>query len=274
MDSAHKKTISNYSSAVGNAVGALIERALNRTLLPIVERNGYLYITTGPKNVKTGRNSKLLLTDSKGIKYNVDAVITNDKKHPLVLVESKFIRYTKHNRDKGSWIYTAHPALRKRFSSIRGLVAVIVGSWSETSKAMMRSADIKLFEIPFATVCALFDEYNVDLRWDQKDKEKPIQAWIDLNSLSNEQKLEIGNRLIVMIEADLDQAISQILDDTIPHSIQEVEVQFTTNRGEVKIFSFGNVEEALKFLQELDEEEILNMENAPTLFENLDTQPE
>src|SRR5438874_7571969 len=153
MEDEQPKQVSNPGSALGEAIGALIELALNRTLKPIAEANGRLYITAGPRNLKTGRDTKLLLKDSNGVEYQIDAIITNNRIQPLVLIESKYIRYTKHNRDKGSWVCTAHSSLRKRFPSVRSSIAVLAGSWSTTSKAMLRSADINLFEIPFDSIC-------------------------------------------------------------------------------------------------------------------------
>lgn len=42
--------------------------------------------------------------DQFGTEYKIDAVIANHAMQPIILFESKYLRYTKHNRDKGSWI--------------------------------------------------------------------------------------------------------------------------------------------------------------------------
>jgi hypothetical protein len=83
------------------------------------------YITTGPVNPRTGKGARLILTDSNGNEYNVDSVIINNRFQPLVLVESKYIRYKKHNRDKASWICTAHTKLRQRYATVRKSIAVL-----------------------------------------------------------------------------------------------------------------------------------------------------
>jgi len=67
----------------------------------------------------TKARKKLILTDQDGNDYEVDAVIVNRRFQPLVLLESKYIRYKKHNRDKASWICTAHTKLRAKFPTIR-----------------------------------------------------------------------------------------------------------------------------------------------------------
>lgn len=259
--------VANPGSALGEAIGVLIEAALNSVLKPIAEANNCIYVTAGPKN-KKGADTKLLLTDSNGVEYQIDAVIANNRLQPLVLIESKYIRYKKHNRDKGSWVCTAHQSLRKRFSNVRSSVTVLAGNWSRTSKAMMRSANITLFEIPFDDICRTLADYNIEFNWAEKDRETAYDAWNTFTSLTDEQKLEIGSKLIGIVEPDLNKAISNVLDNSRPRSIEKVEVQVTTNLGEAKVFLFDNVEDALQFLQELDQEELLSTQNSPSLLEN------
>ncbi len=129
--------IANPGSTLGEAIGALIESEVNRLLRPIAEEHGCVYVTAGPDSKRNGRPTKLLLKDADGNEYNIDSVIASERLQPLVLIESKYIRYTKHNRDKGSWICTAHYSLRRTFPTIRKSIAVIAGRWSASSKAMM-----------------------------------------------------------------------------------------------------------------------------------------
>src|SRR6266498_820978 len=138
MNDEQEDEISNAASALGEAVGGLIEVALNRNLDEIATANGCIYISAGPRNPKTGKDTKLLLEDANGVEYHIDGVIANKRLQPLILIESKYIRYKKHNRDKGSWICTAHSSLRRRFSSIRSSIAILAGHWSKPSKAMMQ----------------------------------------------------------------------------------------------------------------------------------------
>lgn len=108
-----EKIVANPGSTLGEAIGTLIELEVNRLLRPLAEENGCVYVTAGPANVRTGKPTKPLLKDSSGNEYQIDAVIANVRMQPLVLIESKYIRYQKHNRDKGSWVCTAHYSLGK-----------------------------------------------------------------------------------------------------------------------------------------------------------------
>ncbi len=82
---------------------------------------------------------------------------------PLIIFESKYIRYTKHNRYKASWICNAHSAIRKRYHSIRSSIAILAGNWSQPSLAMMKSFDIIIFIIPFEVISNLLKEFEDEL---------------------------------------------------------------------------------------------------------------
>ena len=97
-------TVTNPGSAIGELIGSLLEKEIHRIIKPIAEARGFIYIDKGSLNPKTGKHKKLILTDKEGNDYNVDSIIINYRLQPLVLLESKYIRYTKHNRDKASWI--------------------------------------------------------------------------------------------------------------------------------------------------------------------------
>ena len=171
-----QKIVANPGSTLGEAVGALVEREVNRLLRPMAEGHDCVYLSAGKPNPRTGRVTKLLLHDEAGNAYNIDAVIANQRLQPLVLIESKYIRYKKHNRDKGSWICTAHYSLRRTFPTVRKSIAVLAGSWSASSKAMMESFDVSLFEVGFSHVVQTLGEYGVDFGWEEKERDKALLA--------------------------------------------------------------------------------------------------
>ena len=269
-----ESTVSNPGSALGEAIGALMEDALNRYLDPLVKSMDCIYITAGPFNHTTKKYTKLILYDAYGNGYNIDSVIANKKFQPLILVESKYIRYKKHNRDKGSWVCNSHQALRRRFSSVRSSITILAGNWSQPSKAMMRSYDITLFEIPFEKIAFILSKYDIDFNWGEKDREKAKRAWDIFDRLDDNKKNRIGNEIISGILDELKESIISILDDSVPREIKEVEIQLSTNLGETKLFVFESVELALKFLQDLNDDEdlfndLLKTDDSPMLFDNV-----
>ena len=120
------KEVSNYASALGEAVGKLIEGSLIEVIEEeVVSRNCAIM----PYKLRNGSDNI----------YQIDAVIFDTNNNPVLLLESKYIRYKKHNRDKASWLCVAHHNLRKTHPTIRKSIAVLAGNWSAPSKSLLHS---------------------------------------------------------------------------------------------------------------------------------------
>lgn len=260
-------SVANPGSTLGEAIGALVEREVNRVLRPIAEENGCIYVSVGQANPKTGRPKKLLLKDTAGNEYNIDAVIANERLQPLVLVESKYIRYKKHNRDKGSWICTAHYSLRRTYPTVRKSIAVLAGSWSSSSKAMLESFDVSIFEVSFSKVVSTLAQYGLDFAWEEKQRNKAMTAWQQWQSLSQAQYSEIARQLLAEVEPNLRRALKETLNTTEPREIKEVEVTIETNRGESRRYTFSSIAKAIEFLETFEQDLILNDETGPAIWE-------
>lgn len=266
------ENVMNPGSALGEAIGANMETALNEYLQVFVADFNCHLVSTGPAHPLTGKHKKLLLYDNFGTAYNIDAVIANEAMQPLIVIEYKYIRYKKHNRDKGSWLCTAHSAIRRRYSSIRSSIAILAGNWSGSSMAMMRSHDINLFLIPFENIVDLLRKKDIEFDWGEKDRNVAVNSWNRYCMLSAEEQLEIGKEMIDLVKPDLESTIHQILDDSIPRSVDRISVEVHTNLGEVKRFEFKTIDEAMKFLEDFGFDELFDTGNSFTLFDlpNLD----
>ncbi len=258
--------VANPGSTLGEAIGALIEREVNRLLLPIAEENECVFVRVGRPNPRTGRPTKLLLKDAAGNEFNIDSVVANAQMQPLVLVESKYIRYKKHNRYKGSWICTAHYSLRRTYPTIRKSIAVVAGSWSGSSKAMMESFDVTLFEVGFQRIVDTLAQYGVDLSWGEKERHKAMDAWHNWVRLTDAQFAEIARTLLAEIEPQLRESLKATLDTAVPREVSEVEITIETNLGESRHYTFVSIAEAIEFLEDFDEEVILNDTSGPALW--------
>lgn len=269
-----KKTIQNPGSALGEAIGAEMERALNAFLEPLVEEVGYHFISKGLGESKTGKQKKLLMYDKFGTAYNIDSVIANSSMQPVILVESKYIRYKKHNRDKGSWICTAHPALRRRYTSIRSSIAVLAGNWSSSSLAMMNSYDINIFLIPFERIRDLLFAHDIEFNWLEKDRKAATSAWNRYVRLPETERASIGASMVDLIKDDLGKLILKILDDSTPREISKVAVELHSNIGEVKTYEFPSVTAAVDFpntdeLKQVFRQAILRLFSIPSLHSEM-----
>lgn len=259
--------IQNPGSALGEAIGATMEQALNEFLTKLVKAQGCHYLSKSPNMGKHGKAQKLLMFDKFGTSYNLDAVVANHAMQPLILIESKYIRYKKHNRDKGSWICTAHPALRRRYSSIRSSIAVLAGNWSSSSVAMMKSFDINIFLVPFSRICKLLEEYGIKYDWDEKDRAAAQDAWTKYSILTPAQKSRIGAEMIRAIKPDLKKLALNILDDSIPREVSRVTIELRSNLGEAKVYDFSGVADAVDFLNSEELKNVFIVSDALTLFD-------
>lgn len=207
--------LKNHASALGEAIGDSMEKALEKLLTDIADKHGYYYLTSGVRRTRSGRKpKKILMSDNFGNKYNIGGVLANQSIQPLIIFESKYIRYKKHNRDKGSWICNAHSAIRRRYHGIRGSIAILAGSWSGSSLSMMRSNDINLFLVSFDRICDILNEFDIDFSWEEADDEKDTRAWEKFNELNRQQKVSIGIKMIDPIKDNLEGLVDKILDDS------------------------------------------------------------
>jgi hypothetical protein len=259
--------IQNPGSALGEAIGAAMENALNVFLTSLVEKRGYHFLSKTPIKNKDGSQKKLLMYDNFGTAYNIDAVIANESMQPIILVESKYIRYKKHNRDKGSWVCTAHPAIRRRYASIRSSIAVLAGNWSSSSLAMMRSYDINIFLIPFQMICELLEDHGIEFDWDEKDRNTATQSWDSYAKLTNAQKTKIGSEMVNIIKNDLEKVVLSILDDTTARVIKKILIELHSNLGEIKLYEFANVNDAVDFLNTVEFKHTFIISDSLTLFD-------
>lgn len=260
------ENVANPGSALGEAIGALLEQEIHRILRPLAEDRGYIYITAGPTHVKTGKGTKLILTNSDGNAYNIDSVITNNRLQPLILIESKYIRYKKYNRDKASWICTAHTKLRQRYGTVRKSVAVLMGSWSKPSKRLLRSFEVELFEVSFDDICNVLAQHGIEYRWAERDRAQAAESWQRFTRLSANEREQIARELIAGIENDLRTSLGVALDESIPRRVHSVTIVVRSNRGETYSYTFPNLEQARTFLQAYDEQRDMDTSNAPALF--------
>jgi hypothetical protein len=114
---------------------------------------------------------------------------------------------------------------------------------------MMRSNDINLFIIPFDLICQLLSEVGIDFNWEEKDQNKAREAWYQYNQLSENQKSEIGRKMIAFIEDKLIPLIANVLDESIERTIEKIVLELVSNLGEIKVFEFDDINSALEFLE-------------------------
>ena len=241
--------VANPGSTLGEAIGTLVELEVNRLLRPIAEEMGYVYVTAGPMNIRTGRPTKLLLKDSAGNEFQIDSVIANTRMQPLVLIESKYIGHREHGEEAVNPIYTTYYSLRRPFSTIRKSIVIVAGDWNGTFKALIESFDVSLFEISFQKIADALADYGVDINWEEKERERVVLAWEKWSQLNESQYLEIAHKLLSEIEPALRKSMKAALDTFVPGEISKIEVTIETNHGESRLYVFDSIDAATEFLE-------------------------
>ena len=262
--------VANPGSAIGEAIGTRLEIVINNYITNFLkEYHCHFLRETGYNPITKKFSKKLLLFDDFGTEYNIDGIITNESMQPLVLLESKYIRYKKHNRDKGSWICNTHSALRRRYKSIRASIAILAGSWSRTSLAMIKSSDVSVFLINFSVISDILKKYKIDFEWDEKDTSKPRVAWYLYEKLTERQKMNIAHQMADLIKDKLLDLLREILDDTLPRSIKRLNVEVLSSWGEISRESFDKKEDAIQYLEDLDLDSIFDPTSFYSIFDQV-----
>jgi hypothetical protein len=244
--------VKHAASALGETIGKLIEDEIERCITPICKQRRYYY-DRGGKRPDTRNGVKLSMVNKSGNLYQLDGVIENAEKKPIVLIESKYLRYKKHNRDKGSWTCASHYSLRKSYPTIRKSIAILSGNWSKPSKLFMESFGIELYEVPFDYMCEVLGKYDIDFDWPENDIRIPRSSWTKLKRLGSDQTLEIGGRLLDPIRRSLAESVALTLDDgeNWAKRVKQVEILLKTDRNEYFTYTFTSNKDALQFLLKL-----------------------
>ena len=236
--------MANPAAALGQEIGKLFEASIVERLRPEVEARSY---TIGPQRMVNGTDNV----------YQIDAVISNADGQPVMILDPKYIRYKKHNRDKGSWLCVAHYNLRKTYPTIRKTTAVLAGNWSKTSLALIESFGIEVIVQGFATMVDILGDYGVEFDWAEKDRMTPTRSLHEFNTLSGDSKADLAHALTDAVMPRLTASVIDVLDGTgesVQSRVSEVEVLVKTDRHEMLLLQFGSVAETVSGLVDFMDE--------------------
>ncbi len=245
----------NPASALGEAIGKSVELEIQDIIQKVVKPFG-LYVDIGGGRIGKRSGQKLLLINDTGNQYQIDTVVEDSNGNPLILVESKYIRYKKHNRDKGSWTCVAHYKLRTTYPTIKKSIAVLLGNWSKPSKLMMESFGIELIEIPFAKMVEALRKHQIDFNWSEQDSETPAMSWSKYQQLTERKKKNIASDCLSEFRAGLENLILAAIrmDPLSPKNVEQIELLIKTTHKEYFVKKFTHVTDATKYLLSLTED--------------------
>ena len=230
--------VSNHASKLGSAVGDLFQTGVTEALRPDVESRGH---SIAPARLVNGT----------GNTYQIDAVVFNPDGQPVVILDVKYIRYPKHNRDKASWLCTAHYNLRKTHSTLRKSIAALAGNWTPGSKSLMRSFGVEIVEETFEHFVTVLGDYGVDFDWPERDRDTPARSLELFNRLTELERVRIAEELAANISDPLQASVTQVLDtdmSTLPSRISNVEIILQTDQNEMVLLKRPTVTESIQAL--------------------------
>jgi len=239
----------NWASMLGEAVGLAIERRVQEIVGEVVAPYG-LHVDTGGKRPGKRAGEKLLLVNATGNKYQIDTVVEDDAEQPLILIECKYLRYKKHNKDKASWTCVAHYKLRTTYPTIKKSIAILLGNWSRPSIALMQSFGVEAVEIPFSCIVESLKTRGIEFRWDEKDTATPQESWGTFDALSETEKSAIATECIREHETEIRKLVLDAvhLDPNSPRNVSEIELLVRTTQNEYFVRHFSSVRDTLGFL--------------------------
>jgi hypothetical protein len=231
------REVTNPGSAVGEAIGKLIEADLTAAVREIAE----------PLNHSV--KSRTLRNHLRN-QHQIDIVVSDPASQPVILIEPKYLRYKKHNWDKGSRLCIAHYSLRRTYPSIRKSIGVLAGEWTDASVQFIQSFGVETYRIPFDHIADILEKHGIPFRWDEKDTQTPKEAWHQFCRLSAEEKKEIAAAITAPVRQPVIHSVETTLrsDPNAPRRVETVELSIRTSEGEHLVYSFRSVSEAIRRL--------------------------
>lgn len=136
--------IKSPASKFGQMIGDAFANVVNATISKHIENTHPEY------ELLKAEEGKALVTLEKvgGARLQMDTTVAAKSSHePVALLESKWLKDARHHNDKGAWILQLRE-VKKKHATIRGLVAVLAGYWTEgVGVVLMSDADIKMIHV-------------------------------------------------------------------------------------------------------------------------------
>jgi hypothetical protein len=241
--------MANNASALGEAIGHLIEAEVQRIVRESVT-DLECYVDTGGERPGIRNGKKVLLVNDTGNSYQIDTVVEDSNGNPIVLLECKYIRYKKHNRDKASWTCVAHYKIRTTYPTVKKSIAVLIGDWTAPSKKLMKSFGVDIIEIPFQILKDILKRYGVEFHWEEGDVDTPESSLRAFRNLQPEQHMAIARECVAHVSEKLKKVIrDSILSGEIRvRNIQQIELLLKTDQEEFVLKKFTTIQDAASYL--------------------------
>ncbi len=233
------------SHQLGELIGNFFEETFKTPMNIVVKKDNLYLDTIGPRGTRKG--TKITWTDKNGSKHDLDYVVekggTYDKiGEPVAFIELAWRRYTKHSKNKAQEISGAVIPIAEKYADLcpfKG--AILGGDFTQNSIDQLRNAGFSVLYIPMKTVVDCFNEFGVDISYDEKTSEndfiKKVNSFNsipDLNIVSK-RLLELCKDDFNLFINDFDSYVNRSIDNICiiplygdPHQLKTIEtaIQF------------------------------------------------
>lgn len=260
-----KSPASKFGQMIGDAFASVVDSVVSQ----------HIQKTHPAYELLKADEGKTLVTLEKisGSKLQMDTtVVAKASQEPVALLESKWLKDARHHNDKGAWILQLRE-VKKRHATIRGLVAVLAGYWTEgVGVVLMSDAEIKMIHVAtdeevYSTLQPLLDEFlgEATFAFDAKEMRESYPRPDDLVRLmlylQEMGKLDsVAAKWLQFVRKEADQSISG--EDRIKRAIDELlsplpfnpviqrfEIALQIETGNTIYEEFDDFEKAVEFLQ-------------------------
>jgi hypothetical protein len=126
------KEVQSSASKFGQLIGQAFDSQVYRLIERHLQENHPEYILLSPSD---GRKLTRLEMMGGTMRQMDNVIVPVNSQEPVALFETKWLKDARHHNDKGAWILQLRE-IRKRYSTIRGIVANLAGYWTESVGVM------------------------------------------------------------------------------------------------------------------------------------------
>jgi len=184
----------DFGRAVGQLIGLLMEKRLRKLLAEYKPLERVRWV------------------NSYGLEHEIDFVI-GTKEKPIVLIDSKYIKYQKHAREKANEIASMLISIKDAHPSVRLLIAVLAGNFTPGSKRILTDRGIHIFHISFETLASNLRRYRLKIDWVEDDRLTAEKTWEVYNGLSEAELSQIADGFFDGI--NIPEALKKLINENI-----------------------------------------------------------
>ena len=236
------------SSALGQKIGELFDEAVLDLLRELSTPMGF--------DLMPSQKGKQLhhLTPIHGIAKQIDHIITaTGQSDPLVVIELKWLKDSRHIYDKGGWIGEL-AKIKQGNPTVRGALALLAGHWSpKIIQQLEFGGGVRVIVmLNVDEMYSLLRQHGVDIQIDKQRNAiaDPETALAQFRQLTETARTQIKRQIVANQRLEVEKALENFLTPVDNLLVTSIEVVLKTNQGNVFIREFASAEKAIQFISE------------------------